>query len=115
MKKQVLLMLLVCIGFHTLEAQTKSEKRQLKLEKDIQAYEHTKRMIASGDFTFFGEWLFPLGGGRINLIGNPNHLKFEGGEVDGYLPFFGVIHRIGAYNGRGGIEFKGEAEDYEVT
>ena len=90
--------------------------------------------IDSGSYTIEANWASPMAtsaflavansnilgqgntAGRINLIGNPNHLKIHNDSIDIHMPFFGERYMGGAYNqNNGGIQFKAPVKDYEVT
>lgn len=73
-----------------------------------------KNLVDSRNFEIENDWANPIGGGRINLIGNPNHIKFQGDSVDVYLPYFGVRHSGGGYNSEGGLKYKGPAREFKV-
>lgn len=82
---------------------------------DQEGYSELKELVASRNFEIENEWANPVGGGRIILIGNPNHIKFQGDSVDVYLPYFGVRHSGGGYNNsEGGLKYKGPVREFEV-
>lgn len=84
-------------------------------EKDLQDLEELMELVASREFEIENTWAIPLGGGRVNLIGNPNSITFKGDSVEVYLPYFGVRHSGGNYGGRdGGIKFEGPVENLVV-
>lgn len=82
---------------------------------EIQSYDDLNRLVETRNFEIQNEWAMPLGGNRINLIGNTNFIRFKGDSVDLFLPYFGVRHSGGDYGGDGGIEFEGIAEDLEIN
>lgn len=74
-----------------------------------------RELVNSREFQVEKEWANPLGGSRINLIGNPNFIRFKGDSVDVFLPYFGVRRSGGGYGGRdGGIEFEGLARNLSI-
>jgi len=114
MKKVFFTALFVCF-ITSISAQSKTTKAQTKKEKAKRMYGQTKALISSGAFEFTGTWAFPLGGGRINLIGNPNNLEIKKDSVQAFLPYFGVIQAGGVdYRGQGGIRFDDRMENYLV-
>jgi len=114
MKKNILILVLCCFGVFV-QGQSKADKRQAKEEKAEQEYQKTKALVTSGSFEFEGDWVFPLGGNRISLIGNSNGLKIEKDNVEAFLPYFGVVRAGGVtYGGQGGIRFDGPLKDYKV-
>ncbi|WP_411030763.1 DUF4251 domain-containing protein [Spongiimicrobium sp. 3-5] len=115
MKKLAVIFVLLLVGANTLTAQSKAERKALREEKALKAYEEVKELVASGVFTFVGEWANPISGPRITLIGNPNHLKISEGRVDAYLPYFGVRFTGGGFGESGGVKFMGAPKNYEVV
>lgn len=84
-------------------------------EKDLQDLEELMELVESREFEIENTWAIPLGGGRVNLIGNPNSITFKGDSVEVYLPYFGVRHSGGDYGGRdGGIKFEGPVENLVI-
>ncbi len=96
-------------------AQTRAEKKKMKAEKAAEAYAAIKKLVNSAEINFEADWATSNTGRRINLIGNTNYLKIDHTEGDIYLPFFGTAHSSSVgFNGNGGIEFKGEIENYST-
>lgn len=124
---------MILFGFGIITAQSKSEKRALKKEVSIAAYNEMKELIESGKFQFEASWAFPLGnditkinfsggnnifqGNRINLIGNTNYIKLNYEFANISLPYFGQVYRVTSYNNRddNGFEFKNNIEDLKIT
>ncbi|SDS39476.1 DUF4251 domain-containing protein [Christiangramia echinicola] len=78
-------------------------------------YNELQELISSREFEVEHQWAFPNGGGNINLIGNPNSIKFMSDSIDIYLPYFGVRHTGGTYGGTdGGIKYKGPVKNLEI-
>lgn len=102
----------VVLGFQLTTAQSKS---QLKKEKAAKEYAAMKEMIASGKYKFVGDRAMPTGHRSISLTTNENFVKINDGMADGYMPFFGRRYSGGGYGDSGGIEFKGEMENYKVN
>lgn len=82
---------------------------------DDEAYTELKKLVDTRNFEVENVWANPIGGGRINLIGNPNHIKIQGDSVDVYLPYFGVRHSGGGYNDEGGIKYQGIARKFKIN
>lgn len=135
MKKNFLFAVLLVFTFLVTQAQTKAEKRALKLEKKEVAFTAVKTLIESGEFQFEASSAFPLGndiakisaafvgsnnvfqGNTVNLTGNTNFIKITDQTSDLFLPYFGRVYRNVGYNRTGsesGIQFKGDVEEYTV-
>jgi hypothetical protein len=79
-------------------------------------YEELKELVNTREFSIEFQWAQPLGGGMIDLMSNPNHIRFKGDEVDIFLPYFGVRHSGGGYGSNtGGIKYEGEISDLNIT
>ena len=76
--------------------------------------EQIQKLAENKAFTITTDWAYPLGIRSINLIGNPNFIKFKNDSVIGFLPYFGTVHMAANYGGDGGISFEGIPEQYEV-
>ncbi|MCM8570107.1 DUF4251 domain-containing protein [Gramella jeungdoensis] len=81
----------------------------------VHNYDELQNLISSRDFQIENDWANPSGGGNINLIGNPNFIRFSGDSVEVYLPYFGVRHAGAGYGREGGIKYKGPAEDFNIS
>ncbi len=75
----------------------------------------TKELVDSRQFEIQHEWLNPMSGNRINLIGNPNFIRFKKDSVNLFLPFFGERFAGGGYNDEGGIIYNGPLKDLEIS
>lgn len=85
-------------------------------ENRINSYNELQELVNTSNFEIENDWVMPLRGNRINLIGNPNHIRFEGDSVDVYLPYFGVRQLGGGYGSSGGgIIYEGTAENLEIV
>tara|TARA_B100000949_G_C14165509_1_gene401017 strand:- start:434 stop:919 length:486 start_codon:yes stop_codon:yes gene_type:complete len=102
MKNIKLILLFTFMISGAINAQSKASK-----------FEDLKALIESKNYRFVGNWAYPMRGGNINLIGNPNSLTVSKDSVDIFLPFFGVS-RLSHYNTSGGFEYEGAIEDYKV-
>ena len=93
-----------------------------------------RSLVAGKSFDVQSDWAFPLmtqglsqladtglfmpgsNASRIDLIGNPNHLKVLGDSIAVNLPFFGERRMGGGYgNQDNGIRFEGIPERYTET
>lgn len=71
--------------------------------------------INENGFQIDNEWVIPVGGNMISLVGNSNYIRFENDSVDIFLPFFGERYSGGTYGtSGGGIEYKGPARNLEI-
>ena len=68
------------------------------------------------DFEIEHQWANPTQYGRVDLLGNPNRIKFENDSVEVYLPFFGERYAGGGYDpDEGAIQYKGVPKNLEIT
>lgn len=81
---------------------------------NVQNMADLKELVNSREFEIENEWALPLGGNMINLITNPNHIRFNGNEVDIFLPYFGVRRAGGGYSGEAGIKLKDQAQNLVI-
>ena len=81
----------------------------------VKDFQKLSELINNREFEIENEWLLPLSGPMINLIGNPNHIRFKGDSVDVFLPFFGVRQSGGGYGRDGGITYKGIAKNLNIV
>lgn len=82
---------------------------------DNAEFNELKDLVDSRNFRIENDWANPMGGNRINLIGNPNYIIFKGDSVDVYLPYFGVRHSGAGYNGEGGIKYTGLYDELKIN
>ncbi len=114
MKKIVLAILFLAFITPT-AAQTRSEKKKIKQEKEAEQYTDLKSFINENKIHFGADWATANSGRRISLIGNSNFLKIDDKKGDIYLPFFGTAHSSSVgFSGNGGIIFEGDLEKYTV-
>lgn len=82
---------------------------------DPQNFDELKSLVNSREFSIVFQWAQPQGGGMIDLMSNPNHIRFNGEEVDIFLPYFGVRYRGGGYGSNtGGIKYEGKVSNMEI-
>ena len=78
-------------------------------------YQELQEIVNSKEFQIENNWALPVGGGNINLIGNPNHIIFKEDSVDIFLPYFGVSHTSADYGGSEiGIKYNGTVQDLQI-
>ena len=78
-------------------------------------YNELRKLIYSQKFKVENQWAYPVGGGNINLITNPNSIKITGDSIDVFLPYFGVRQSGGTYGGNdGGIKYRGPLKNLEI-
>lgn len=83
---------------------------------DINSFEELKELVQSRQFEIEHNWAQPITGNQINLIGNPNYIRFMRDSVELFLPYFGIRRQGGDYGGRnGGIEFEGVPKNLEIV
>ncbi|GAB2769923.1 DUF4251 domain-containing protein [Actinomadura fibrosa] len=73
-----------------------------------------QNLVANRDFEVQNDWAVPLSGSNVNLIGNPNYIRFKGDSVKIALPYFGERYS-GGYNTEGGIRYEGPARNFQVS
>ncbi|MDX1762026.1 MAG: DUF4251 domain-containing protein [Christiangramia sp.] len=82
---------------------------------DSEGFKELQELVSSRDFEIQNDWALPIGGGNINLIGNPNLIKIKNDSVEVYLPYFGVRQSGGNYgSAEGGINFEGKLDNFEI-
>ncbi|WP_051935927.1 DUF4251 domain-containing protein [Salegentibacter sp. Hel_I_6] len=74
----------------------------------------TSSLIESGKFEIQHDWLTSQGGGRVNILDNPNFIRFKNDSVNLFLPFFGERFSGGGYNLEGGFIYEGPLNNYEI-
>lgn len=111
--KRLILMTIVLCTFNGLFAQSKKEEKKAKKEKE---YQEMVKLVESKKLEFEATWANAQGGARINLIGNPNHIRIKGDSAFVYLPFFGVrTGGVAGYGGgEGGIKIENKIENLKI-
>ena len=100
----------ICVN--SVSSQSKKEKKEQEQEK---RYKEMAALVEKREIEFEAEWASAQQGARINLIGNPNHVRIIGDSISVYLPYFGVrTGGGGAYGGGGGIKIENKIEDLEI-
>ena len=104
----IVVLLFVNLNF----GQTKKEKKQ---QEKQEKYEEMISIVKDRKIEFEAEWALAQQGARINLIGNPNHVRVIGDSISVFLPYFGVrTGGGGAYGGSGGIKIENRIVELEI-
>jgi hypothetical protein len=98
------------IGF----AQEKT-KQQLKEEKKLAKQKEVEALVNSKEFEFVAVMAYPQGTRSIDMISNPNYLRFKKDSIYSEMPYFGRAYAGAGYGGSGGLDFKGPIQDYSIT
>lgn len=107
----LVLCLLLCIQ---LQSQSKTDRKAEKTEKANLEYVNTKTLVESGNFVFVADRAIPMGGGRVSLVTILNEVKFEDGEANINLPYYGTVWGGGGYSHQPGIKYNGIVENYAL-
>ncbi len=84
--------------------------------RTINDYDELREAINNRTFEIEHIWALPMGGGMIDLIGNPNYIRVKNDSVDIFLPYFGERFGGGGFNNiEGGIAYKGPAKNFSIT
>ncbi|MUP45718.1 DUF4251 domain-containing protein [Gramella sp. BOM4] len=73
-----------------------------------------KELIESRQFLIENDWATPIQGQQINLLNNPNEIRFSGDSVYVDLPYYGIRHAGGGYQRDGGMNYVGIAENLKI-
>jgi hypothetical protein len=98
------------IGF----AQEKT-KQQIKEEQKTAKQKGVDTLVESKEFEFVAVMAYPQGAKNIDMISNPNFLRFKKDSIHSEMPYFGRAYSGIAYGGRGGLDFKGPIRDYSIS
>ena len=79
-----------------------------------QEYSNMQELVNTRKFEVENQWLQPMTGSRVNLIGNTNYMRFKNDSINLHLPYFGVRHSGGAYGREGGINYEGPLKNLEI-
>ncbi len=83
---------------------------------DPQSFDDLKALVDKRKFEIKFQWAQPQGGAMIDLMSNPNFIRFNEENVDIFLPYFGVRHSGGAYGSNtGGIKYEGEISNLKIN
>lgn len=86
-----------------------------KSTADNEDFNQLKELVGSREFEIQHQWARSSLGGSINLIGNPNFIRFKGDSVNIFLPYFGERYSGSGYGSEGGIKYKGPVKNLNVT
>ncbi|MCK5068024.1 MAG: DUF4251 domain-containing protein [Bacteroidales bacterium] len=92
---------------------TDSGQKNSKQEKKAAEFEKTAVLIEGGRYQFTVRSATPTGGKTIQITSEYT-MEVSEGVYEAYLPYFGRAYQA-SYGGDGGIEFKGEPENLQVT
>lgn len=112
-KKVVLALLILGLSVNSF-AQTKKEKKEAKLAKEVAEYDQLKSLIESGSYYFEAENLLTAKGFRRNIKGENYFLKVDDGNSEAALPYIGVAQSAG-FESSSGIKFNTVMEKYNVA
>ncbi|TCK69284.1 uncharacterized protein DUF4251 [Winogradskyella wandonensis] len=131
MKKLVLLVTIIAFNLSVFSQSRQERKAEKKAQLEA-AFLQTKTLVESQNFQFEAQWANPLGndatniglslpggaaifqGNRVDVSTNPNFLKLTDSKTDLFLPFFGRVFFPNRINNQGGIEYKGEIDNYDL-
>ena len=96
-------------------ASTSTTSGQLtsKQEKKAADFEKFAALVESGSYQFAVRSATPTGGKTIQITSEYT-MEAREGVYQAYLPYFGRAFQA-SYGGDGGIEFKGEPENLQIT
>lgn len=89
-------------------------KKDLKEEEKLQKQMQIETLVNSKDFVFKAKWALPMGAKQVDLSTNPNYIKFNPDEFDGYMPFFGTATSGIGLGADPTIKFKAKPEGYNI-
>ena len=79
-------------------------------------YKDLQEMVEKRNFEIVNDFANPsLGNSNINLLGNPNYIRFMKDSVEIDLPYFGYGNAGGSYGSEIGVNYKGLAKDLKIT
>jgi len=111
--KSVFLFLFLSSSCLLCSAQEKT-KQQLKAEKELAKQKEIETLIDSKAFEFVATTAYPQGTRSIDMISNPNYLRFKNDSIYSEMPYFGRAYAGIGYGGSGGLDFKGNAQDFSI-
>jgi hypothetical protein len=89
-------------------------KKELRAEQNAAIQVQTEELIYSKDFVFIAKFASPSGAGQINLLSNPNFMRFNADMMESYMPFFGTAYAGIGYSGDTGIKFKARPDLFKI-
>jgi hypothetical protein len=112
--KVVILTFFLSFSMLTGFAQEKT-KQQIKEEKKLAKQKEVEALVDAQEFEFVAVTAYPQGTRSIDMISNPNYLRFKKDSIYSEMPFFGRAYAGVGYGGSGGLDFKGLIQDYSIT
>jgi hypothetical protein len=90
-------------------------KKQLKEEQKAARQKEVGALVDSKEFEFVSVMAYPQGYKSVDMISNPNFLRFKKDTIHSEMPYFGRGYIGIGYGGSGGLDFKGAIQDYSIT
>lgn len=106
-------MVLIITQLPAVFSQEKSRK-DIRQERRVEQQKKTEALVNSKNFMFVANRAIPQGYPTVDLISNPNHLKFSHDEIDSYMPFFGRAYQVNI-NHEGGFKFIAKPDSYDLV
>jgi hypothetical protein len=106
MKTKILLSIVLSILMIPAFSQEKTDQPGKK--------EQIEMLVNSREFVFHARRAMPSHGSSIDLISNPNYVKFKPDFIEGSMPFFGRAYSGVGYGDEGGLRFSGQPEQFNV-
>jgi hypothetical protein len=90
-------------------------KQQIKEEQKLVKQKKVEALVDSKEYEFVATMAYLQGGRSIDMISNPNYLRFKRDSIYSEMPFFGRAYSGVAYSGgSGGLDFKGPIREYSI-
>ena len=93
-------------------AQIKKDKMEATQEK---VSDPIGDLLASQNFEFIANTMFPMGQPSKNLVGDGYSVTFSPEKIVSDLPYYGVAHRGMGVGRDKGMRFEGEPIDFAIT
>ena len=106
----MVLMLMILTSVYSQEKSKKDLKEEEKLQKQMQI----ETLVNSKNFVFKANYALPMGARQVDMRSNPNYVKFNPDEFDGYMPFFGTATSGIGFGADPTIKFKDKPEGYSI-
>ncbi|MCY1722173.1 DUF4251 domain-containing protein [Prolixibacteraceae bacterium Z1-6] len=112
--KNIILIMLLMFSVVALDAQeVKKSKKEKRTEREAKLVEQTKKLVEAETWQFDARQMLPARGRSRNL-NTPYNVQVKDGEVDSYLPYFGVAHSAPYGSTDSPMIFKAPVEDYRT-
>jgi hypothetical protein len=89
-------------------------KKQLKEEQKAAKQKEVDALVDSKEFEFVSVMAYPQGYSSVDMLTNPNFLRFKKDTIHSEMPYFGQGYIGIGYGGSGGLDFKGAIQDYSI-